>query len=55
MLTALGEYLAACAYAAVLFGMGLVTLTGATVFLLLRVTWWAYCLPGRFLGGEKRK
>lgn len=50
MLTILSELVTGWAYAAVLVGMGLVTLMGATVFGLLRVTWWLFCLPSSILG-----
>lgn len=52
MLTILGEFLQACAYGAILLGMGLVTLMGASVLCLLRLTWWLFCLPGRLLHGR---
>lgn len=46
---ALAELAAAYAYGAILLGMGLVTIMGASVFCLLRLTWWLFCLPGRLL------
>ena len=45
MLKIIAEWAAGCAYGAILVGMGLVTLMGATVLGLLRLTWWAFCLP----------
>lgn len=50
MLKILAEMVTGYAYAAILLGMGLVTLMGATVFGLLRVTWWLFCLPSSILG-----
>lgn len=45
VLKIVAEWAAGCAYGAILVGMGLVTLMGATVLGLLRLTWWAFCLP----------
>lgn len=49
MLSILLELATGYAYAVVLIAMGLVTLMGATVFGLLRLTWWVFMLPGRLL------
>lgn len=50
MLTILLDLAQGLAYAVVLVCMGLVTLMGATVFGLLRLTWWLFCLPSSILG-----
>lgn len=50
----LAEWATSVAYALVLLGMGVVVLAGGSLLLLLRFTWWAFCLPGRLLS-ENRK
>lgn len=53
MMRILAEWATACAYGAVMIGMGLVTLMGGAVFLLLRLTGWLFGLPARLLGPRR--
>mgnify|MGYP000935112107 FL=1 len=52
---ALAELATAYAYGTILLGMGLLTILGGTVFCLLRLSWWLFCLPGRALSARPRE